>query len=241
MLSQSVAETVSAGHTNRTILFVAMNGRDSTDYFREAPSGIDSLKSHIDNRMISGEDFIKMCTHKGNLYLVAGISNEMEARHYYPDTAKVFLEEVSTEFDLVIADCGCDLDNGLAVGTLSLSREVYLISAQQETALKRYEKNRNLFGELGIGISSLIVNKYYPQDPYNLPYIADRLGMEKDKVWKVDLCDQSRLAEIDGKTLLEYRNEDYHQDVIAVSNDILSKCGFTEIRRQRKSRWRSFI
>ncbi len=241
MVSQSVAEALSAGHTNLKILFAAMNGRASTDYIREAPVGIDSLKFHMDNRMISGEDFIKTCTHKGNLYLLAGVANEMEAHYYYPDTAKYFLEEVSPEFDLVVADCGCDLDNGLALGAMSLSEEVFLISAQQETALRRYERNRDLFEELGIGISSLIVNKYDPQDPYGLPYITDRLEMDKDYVWKVEACGQARQAEIDGKTLLEYRNEAYYLDIAAVSNKILRKCGLAEIKRQRKSRWRSFI
>lgn len=241
MISQSVAEIISSNHPNLQILLIAMNGRESTEYIRESPVGIDSMKFHIDNKMITGEDFLKTCTHKGNFYIMGGISNETEGRYYHPEMAKYLLEEVAPEFDLVIADCGNELDNGLVVGTLSASEEVFLVASQQESVIRRYEKNRKIFDDLGIGIYEFIINKYYEQDPFGLPYIASRLEIEKEKFLKVETAGYSRQAEIDYKTLLEYKNEEYLQDIIAVANDILNKNGFLEIQRQRKSRWKSFI
>lgn len=241
MIAQSVAEIISVSHPNVKILFIAMNGRESTEYIREAPVSIDSMKFHIDNKMISGEDFLKTCTHKGNFYIMAGITTETEERYYHPEMAKYLLEEVAPEFDLVIADCGNELDNGLAVGTLSVSEEVFLVATQQESVIRRYEKNRMVLNDLGIEISVFIINKYYEQDPYGLPYLASRLEFEKEKFLKVETGSYSRQAEIDGKTLLEYKNEAYRLDIIAIANDILNKNGFTEIKRQRKSRWKSFI
>jgi len=241
MISQSVAEIISANHPNLRILLIAMNGRESTEYIREAPVSIDSMKFHIDNKMITGEDFLKTCIHKGNLYIMAGITNETEERYYHPEMAKYLLEEVAPEFDLVFADCGNELDNGLAVGTLSVSEEVFLVASQQESVIRRYEKNRKILDDLGIGISVLIINKYYEQDPFGLPYIASRLEIEKEKFLKVETAGYSRQAEIDYKTLLEYKNEGYLQDIIAVANNILSKNGIKEIQQQRKRRWKSFI
>lgn len=241
MTAQSAAELISANHPNLKILLIAMNGRESAEYFREAPAGVDSVKFHIDNRMVSGEDFLKTCTHKGNFYIMSGISNEAEARYYYPDTAKYLLEEAAPEFDLVIADCGNDLDNGLATGALSVSGEVLLILAQQESSIRRYERNRKLFDSLGIGISAFIVNKYCEQDPYGLSYIAGRLETAREKFLKIDLAGYSRQAEMDHRTLLEYKNEAWLRDMTAVANYILNKTGFPEIQRQRKSRWKSFI
>ena len=241
MIAQSVAEIISANHPNLKILLIAMNGRESTEYIRESPIGIDSMKFHIDNKMITGEDFLKTCTHKGNFYIMAGISNEMEERYYHPEMAKYLLEEVVPEFDLVIADCGNQLDNGLAVGTISVAEEVFLVVTQQESVLRRYEKNRKTLDDMSIVISVFIINKYYEPDSFGLPYIASRLGFEKDKFLKVETAGYSHQAEIDYKTLLEYKNEGYLQDIIAIANDILNKNGFTEIQRQRKSRWKSFI
>ncbi len=223
MISQSVAEIISANHPNLKILLIAMNGRESTEYIREAPVGIDSMKFHIDNKMISGDDFLKTCTHKGNYYIMAGISNETEERYYHPEMANYLLEEVAPEFDLVIADCGNELDNGLAIGTISVSEEVFLIATQQESVIRRYEKNRTVLDDLGIGISVFIINKYYEQDPYGLAYIASRLEVEKEKFLKVETAGYSRQAEIDYKTLLEYKNEAYRLDIIAVANDTLNK------------------
>lgn len=241
MITQSVAEIISADQPGLKLLLIAMNGRESAEYVREAPIGIDSLKFHIDNRMISGEDFLKTCTHKGSLYFLSGVASETESRYYHPEMAKYLLEEVANEFDLVIADCGNVLDHGLAAGTLSISEEVILVAAQQESAIKRYERNQKLFDELGIDASLFLINKYFEQDPYGLTYIAKRLRIEKEKLLKIDLSGYPRQAEIDARTLLEYKNEAYRADIITVANHILNKMGFSEIRVKRKSRWKNFI
>jgi cellulose biosynthesis protein BcsQ len=241
MVAQSVAETVSADNPGLKVLLIAMNGRESAEYFREAPAGIDTLKFHIDNRMISGEDFLKTCTHKGNFYIMAGISNEAEARHYHPDMAQYLLGEIAPEFDLVIADSGNELDNGLAAGALTVSGEVFLVTTQQETAVRRYERNRKLLGDLGVDISLFIINKYCGQDPYSLSYLAGRLETGRERLLKIDSADCARQAEADCRTLLEYKNDAYRSDITAAANYILNKAGLPEIKRQRKNRWRSFI
>ncbi|HWQ78920.1 MAG TPA: hypothetical protein VN381_08885 [Anaerovoracaceae bacterium] len=241
MVAQSVAEIISESNPGLKILLIAMNGRESAEFFREAPAGVDTLKFHIDNRMISGEDFLKSCTHRGNFYIMAGISNEAETRYYHPDAAKYLLEEIAPEFDLVIADSGNELDNGLAAGTLTVSGEVLFVTTQQESAVRRYERNRKLFDDLGVDISLFIINKYYQQDPYDVSYLAGRMEAGKGKFLKIDSAGYSRQAETDYRTLLEYKNEVYRQDVTAAANYILNQAGLPEIQRQRKSRWKSFI
>ena len=241
MIAQSVAEAISAGQPNLRILLIAMNGRESAEYVRETPASIDSIKFHADNRMISGEEFLKTCTHKGNFYMMAGVVNEPEVRYYHPDMARYLLEEISPEFDLILADSGNELDNGLAVGTLSVSGEVLLVTVQRESAFRRYEKSRKLWDDLGLGISAFLINKFDEQDPYGLSYIADRLEVGKEKLLKIASAGYCRQAESDYRTLLEYKNEAYHLDIIAAANYILSKNGFPEIQKQRKKRWKSFI
>lgn len=241
MTAQSVAETIIANQPNLKILLIAMNGRDSSEYTRESPVSIEGLKIHIDNKMINGEDFLKSCTHKGNFYFMAGIINEMEERYYHPEMAKYLLEEIAPEFDLIIADCGNVLDNGLAVGTLSLAGEIYLLATQQETVIRRYERSRKVLEDLGIGISAFIINKYDEQHPYGLQYIANRLELDKEKLLKINTAYYYRQAEIDSKTLLHYKNDAYSTDIITMANMILNKVGLNVIQRQRKSRWKSFI
>ena len=241
MISQSVSEIIASNHPNLKLLQIAMNGRESAEYFREPPAGIDSMKFHIDNKMVSGEDFQKTCAHKGNYYILSGISNESEARYYHPDMATYVLEELASEFDLIIADGGSELDNGLSIGALSVSEEVILVATQQESAISRFEKSKKIMEELGIDTAAFVINKYYGQDPYSLSYISERLEVSREKLMKVDAADYSRQAEIDRKTLLDYRNEAYLSDIRNAANHILVRCGLPEIRKQRKSRWKSFI
>ncbi len=241
MVAQSVAEIISANHSNLKILFIAVNGRESAEYIRETPVGIDAMKFHIDNRMINGKDFLNTCTHKGNFYIMAGVSNELEARCYHPDMGVYLLEEAAPEFDLVIADSGNELDNGLAVGALSVSDEIFLVVTQQESVIKRFEKNRAVLADLGFEISNYVINKFFDLDPYGLPYIADRLGEDKDRFLKIASGGYSNQAEIDSKTLLQYKNEHYQRDITVLANHILRKRGFPEVQGQRKNRWKSFI
>ena len=241
MIAQSVAQTISFSNPNLKVLLISMNGRESTEYFKEPPIGIDAIKFYIDNKMISGNEFLRTCTHKGNFFIMAGISNELEQRYYHPDMAKYLLEEIAPEFDLIFADCGNELDNGLAVGTLSVSEEIYLILTQQESMVSRFEKNKCILGDLGFEITAFIINKYYEQDPYGLTYLSNRMEIEKARFWKLNSAGYSRQAEIDNKTLLEYKNEAYLQDILIIANCILNKKGLSEIQQKRKSKWKSFI
>ena len=241
MITQSVAEIIAGSCPDLKILFLAMNGRESADYFREPPTGIETMKFHIDNRMVSGEEFLKTCTHKGNHYMMTGIANETEARYYMPSMAAYLLEEVVPEFDLVFSDCGNDLDNGLAVGTLQVSGQFYLVSAQQESSLRRFEKNKTLMQDLRIEISGYLINKYQEQDPYGLTYLSKRMEVGKDQLMKISASEYSRQAEQEYRTLLGYRNEEYKTDILSLANRILLKLGISEIKKQRKSKWRSFI
>lgn len=241
MISQSTAELISFNFPNLKILFIAANGRESTEYVREAPMSIDDMKFHIDNKTITGADFLKTCTHKGDFYMMSGISNELEERYYYPDTVKWFWDEIAPEFDIVFADCGSRLDSGLSIGTLSVSEVIFLVSTQQESAIKRFEKNKQLMDRLDLNIDACIINKYCEQDPYGLSYLSNRLKTDRENIWRVALSDHYRQAEIDYKTLLEYKNEPYFRDISLIANYILQNKGLPLIKKQRKSRWKSFI
>lgn len=241
MVSQSVAEMIAAQTNGVKVLYLSLNGRESTEYVKETPVFIDSIKNHIENKMLNGHDFLRICMYMKNLYMLAGICNELEERHYHPEMAIYLLEEVAPEFDLIIADCGNDPDNGLAVGGLSISCETIFVMTQQESALKRYEKLRETYDAMGVHFDAYLVNKFFGHDPYSLQYIAERLQLDKGQLWKIEAAGYSMQAEMDYKTLLDYKSEKYSEDVTSVANHILSKSGFEMITKARKRKWKSFI
>ncbi|MBR0596830.1 hypothetical protein [Sinanaerobacter chloroacetimidivorans] len=241
MLSLSIASAISRYHQNLKILQISMNGRESTEYIREAPVTVDTLKIQIENRMLHEQDFLKICKHNANLYVMAGPSNELEERFYCPEGAAYLLEEISPYFDIVIADSGNEIDNGLAIGALQCSRDIFYIVTQQETSLSRYEKRKDIYDNVGVVFSDLILNKYVEHDFYDAAYVADRMQSEAQNVWKVSASDYAKQAEMEHMTLIDYKNDKFIQDIVELSNCILSKSGLPEIKKQRKNIWRSFI
>ena len=241
MISQSVAETISDSDPNLKVLYLALNGRGSTEYIRMPTVSIDSMKNLISNKMINRHDFLRTCRTTDRFYMLAGILNELEERHYLPEMATYLLEEVSPEFDLVIADCGNTPDNGLAAGALQASGRMFYLITQQESVLNRCEKQRELYSALGVTEIVYLVNKYRKQEPYSVPYIGERLGIEKNLLCKIAASDYSGRAEIDHKTLIGYRDEGYFHDILSVANLILEKTGRKKAAEKRRFRWKSFI
>lgn len=240
MLTQSIAKLIADENREIRILQISLNGREGAEYVRETPPCIDTLKISIDNKMINGSDFLRLCKQKENYYMLAGITNELEERFYYPETAEYLLQEVAPEFDLILADSGNEIDNGLAIGALCLSENNFLVLTQQETTMKRYERMRRIYAGLNINFPHLIVNKYNQEDPYHLNYIAQRLEIESQAFYTVQSAGYARQAEMDYKTLIEYKNDKYARDILHIANDILGKSGLYEIKK-RKSKWKSFI
>lgn len=235
MIAQSVSEIISRENRELKVLFASLNGRESIEYVREAPPFIDSLKMHLDNHMINEQDFLKTCQYSENLYRLAGLSNEQEERYYFPDTTRYLLETVASEFDIIIVDSGNKIDNGLAVGALSVAKEVLLVLTQQETALRRFEKTKEIYAGLGFQLSTYIINKYQDMDPYSIKYIKERLDIPEHSIYNVESAGYSRQAEIDNKTLMEYRNDKFTQDIINIANYILLESGYREIKKRGKT------
>lgn len=241
MVTQSISKIIADEKSEIKVLQISLNGREGAEYVRETPPCIDSMKINIDNKMLSCSDFLRLCRQKENYFMLAGITNEMEERYYYPETTEYLLKEISPEFDLIIADSGNEIDNGLAIGALSNSENNFLVFTQQETILKRYERIKRIYRRMNIDFKHYIINKYCEEDPYNLNYIADRLEIDMESFFKIEAGNYARQAEMDYKTLIEYKNDKYSKDILKIANEILINRGIAPIEEKRKRKWKSFI
>ncbi|MEG1584940.1 MAG: hypothetical protein RR361_07815, partial [Anaerovorax sp.] len=201
MISQSIAEYLSNEYKELKVLFITLNGRESAEYVNEAPESIEGIKNHLDSKMIEDIDFTRVCKKRDNFYMLTGIKKEEEQRDYYPHMATYLLETVTQTFDIVIADSGNELDNGLAIGALSATVNRFLVMTQQEAILYRWERNRMTYERLGIDFDRYIINKYYEQDPYDVSYIGKRLNLLQEQFLKVAFAGYGRQAEMEYKTL----------------------------------------
>ncbi|MCR5481463.1 MAG: hypothetical protein K6F52_01520 [Clostridia bacterium] len=242
MIAQSVAEMLAESDRKKTVLLLSLAGRRNADFVRESTDPIDCYKSRID----SGLDVTKKLLRKNkcgeNLYFISGVDNELEERYYLPQTAERLLEGLERDFDIIIADAGSEIDNGLAIGGLQMAKKKYLVMTQNESALRRYEKNWLLYESLKLNFSGYIINKYSDDSPYDISYLSRRMGVEKEMLHRINLAGSGLQAEMDCRTLLGYREEKYIQDVEKIADRIGSETGFEHLKNQRKGKWKiSFI
>lgn len=241
MISQSVAELIAECRPELTVLWISLQGREGTEYIQEVGESIEGLKLYLDSKVFTADEVLKKCGNGKNLYLLGGVSAITEERYYFPHTAAYLLSQVEHTFDVIIADSGNNVDNGLSVGALELGGDNFLVLTQQESMIKRYEKLRRFYRELHLRFDRFAVNQYRADDPYDLDYIEKRLELDEEQIFKVQECGQGRRAEMEHQTLVAYRNEKYLADLRLISNEILKRQELPSIERQRKSRWKDFM
>lgn len=241
MVSQSVAELIAECRPELTVLWISLQGREGTEYIQEVGESIEGLKLYLDSKVFTADEVLQKCGNGKNLYLLGGVSAITEERYYFPHTASYLLTQVQQTFDVIIADSGNNVDNGLSVGALELGGENFLVLTQQESMLKRYEKLRRFYRDLHLRFDRFVVNKHRADDPYDLDYIEKRLELDEEQIFKVQECGQARRAEMEYQTLMAYRNEKYLSDLRLISNEILKRQELPSIERQRKSRWKDFM
>ena len=241
MLSQSVAELIANEKSHLKVLLITLNGRKNAGYIKENVETIDDYKMRIDSKLVMAKEFQLSTKRANNLHMLAGVIKEEEERYYYPDSVAYLLETVEEQFDLIISDTGSELDNGLAIGGLTLSENNYLVMSQLESSLRRYEEQALRFHTAKIHFNKCILNKFEEKDPFSVSYVSKRLSIREEDLMVVRNVDYGKQAETEYRSLIEFRDEKFRADICRVANQILTKAGEAEIDLRKKKKWKSFI
>jgi MinD-like ATPase involved in chromosome partitioning or flagellar assembly len=241
MLAQSVAEMITDQRKELKVILLHLNGRSGTEYVTQVGESIEGIKMYLDNKVLSTRELINSCRRTENFYLLGGVESIGQSRHYFPEAASYLLDSLNEEFDLIIVDTGNDLDNGLAIGALEQIQNRFCILTQQESIIRRYEKSKDFYAQLGFSFAHTVINKYSEQDPYQTEYIARRLGLPLNEVLKVEATGYDRQAEMEYRTMISYHNEGYNRDIVRIANLLLTKCSLEPIDSKRKKRWKPFF
>jgi len=242
MLSQSVAEFLADHLKEASVLLIFLNGKKSMEFINEDIITIDQFKNRLDSGMPIDETLLRDCRRKDNLCVIGGLRNELEHRRYHPETAHKLLEELKKRFDIIIADTGNEIDNGLALGGLLAGGKNCMVLTQNEASIARFEELRSIYVKLSIKFDYYIINKYSAREPYSLKYIRKRLDSTKNALMKVSLSGHGHQAEAEKRTLLNFDNDDYTTDIMVLASAMAKDIGAGEIKTQRNNRiWRCFI
>lgn len=240
MIAQSVAECAARLVRTEDVLLVTLNGRQNSQYLKEEVSPIDKYRAKLESGVSVLKNEIDRASNIPNLYVISGIKKETEERLYMPDTAKALLQDVCSQFKIVIADCGSELDNGLAIGGLIEAKQIFMVLSQNESTIRRFEKIRKLYEDLLIDFDGIIVNKYSERDPYSSGYIRKRLEIESAELYKVSLTSLGRRAEMEYRTILDMNDDEFIKDIEQIAFKVLSDAGIDSTSK-RKSKWKGFI
>jgi hypothetical protein len=240
MTALSVAEAAAEKLPDRKVAFLAMNGRESTEYAREGAESVDALKSRLESRLLGEEELTERCLRVKNLFMLGGVANEEEERYYTPESASCLLDVAGRAFDVIVVDSGNRLDNGLAFGALLYDTNRFLVLTQQETALSRWERRRALYEKLCVAPKAYILNNYIEKDVYPADYVARRLAEER-RFHCLRFTRDGRQAEIERKTLWASASEGFADDVADLASAIIDDYPAEPAARRRRKRWKSFI
>lgn len=243
MLAQSAAELIAEEKKDLRVLLVNLQGRFGNSYTGYRGVCIEELREYLDAGVLDHGEVLAAGKYTQNFYIIGGLQTIGEERYYKPKMAAYLLSELSTEFDLILADAGGDPDSGLTLGAVESADKVIFVISQREAALRRAEKLRNLHKQLQLDFAFTLCSRYDDGDPYTGSYLCRRLELPRESLLCVaDLGERAgRLAEAEGKTLLSYGDPQYAADILNLSNRVLMIAGYEPIVQKRKKRWKNFI
>jgi len=243
MLAQSCAQSIAQKLPDKNILLISLCGRRNNQFVKEDVESIDYFRNKIESGIVVSKNDIRESRIAENLFLLDGLEKESESRFYFPEAVKELLEGLQKEFDIIVADTGSTIDNGLAVGGLCNAERKYLVFSQNEAALSRYLRLCTLYDSLNLSFDGYVLNKFLEKDFLSVDYVRKRVGISKDNIFKVgdagSLC--SRRAELEKKTIFEMKNSEYINDIEKITFDILQHLGMGQVGFIRKKKWRDFI
>jgi hypothetical protein len=187
MIAQSVAEGMAKKYSKSKVIIVAMNNRKSCDFIKEAIPSLEGFNKSLESGVLVGESLFRRYQIKDNLYGISGLEKEFNHRQYFPADSIKIIRAIEKQFDFIVVDGGCDIDNGLVLGSLSMGGINILVLTQNESALSRWEKQQSLYEGFFIDFKLFIVNKCQNTHPYSLSYIRERLSYNKTIYHKVSL------------------------------------------------------
>ena len=220
MLAQCAAERLAERDRSKKVLLVQSRGCGGSDYSPQLRESVGRLKPYLAERLINAEEIKRKAVWRDNLSVIGGPDDPCGASDIYPEMGEYLLRTLAPYYDVVICDGGADIEEGLALGSLFASDSIYMVLAQSENCLRRYEWLLPVYRQLSLVAERFVINSFSPASPYTEGYICDRLGIPKTAVRKVRCSDFGQTAETDARSLVSYRDKGFLKDIDELVTEI---------------------
>lgn len=238
MTALSVAEDLAA-HTKAKVGLLLLNNTSSMNFFpSKNVSGLDTIKAKLFNNILTSNELVEACTKADELYILQGVQNLLDFRHYQPKHIELLLDLATEKFDIVLVDLSHsnNFDSGMAVASLEYAKMRILVTTQQESARKAYERVlMQLLKRLQYNEDDfyLVINKFLDSDTiYTSKQISE---MYKTPVAATipHLDYTGWQAEYDHKSLLHYDQTSYEEGVTQISRLIANSTHLEYLREEK--------
>lgn len=228
MIAQSVCKIISDKYKKLKVLYLGMSEKPAFGYLKEAPKTILDFVPDLEHELLSIEDFKIGLSVDNNLFSIEANKTNISSGFFKPEVVKILLDFVNPHFDILIVDAGNSLKDGFSVGALEYISHRIFIVPQTENAFKRLTRLLPIYKELGFNFDKLIINFYIKNDPHDIIHASQRFDLNKEDILIVSEALNSRHAEIDNKTLLEYRERKYKKDIEKLVSSVAYVHGLSE-------------
>ena len=220
MLAQCTAEQLAQERPDLRVLLVHTEPSCGDDYSPMLNESIARIGPYITDRIIDTDEILDRSKVRDNLWMIGGVGDVCAAASFHPDMTIYFINSIRQSFDVIICDSGSEINSGIALGALLCADKVFMVLSQSGNALARYKRFALLYDRLGLTIDKYIVNRYDRSAVFDRKSICEKLGIPEDSVITVRVSGYSQRAELDSKSLLNYRDNAFVRDIDRIRSEI---------------------
>lgn len=225
MTALCVASRLAAMHPELEILLVSCDNKTGEDYSPKICESMERIRPYINEKLADMHEIAAKARYSNNLSIIGGAGAGEYNGDFNADGIAYFLSCCKDYYDFIICDSGSDVFHSLSIGSMYAADELYLVADQRELSFRNYERYLPLFRRLDIHFTAFILNKYDRENPYSVDYCLKRLCIEKDELLTVKESAFGDIAEMQQKSLLEFKGVAFKRDIDKLCKRICSEDG----------------
>lgn len=223
MIAQSVAEAIAIKNPTSRILLIHTEKDESGIFSPNVNESLETIRPYLAERLIDMAEIADKSRYKENLYIIGGSFSPGSSNAFIPEMSEYLLCAASSIFDIIICDTGCDIENGMCIGALFSSNEIYLVCTPSEAALRRQEGKMSLYKKINLPFRGIVLNKYSRSCINSSKIVCERLGFKEESLFIVSQSANGEKAEQEQKSIYSMRDIKFKREIDKIADDLTKR------------------
>jgi len=225
MISLCVAKSISKLCPSLKVLLIYIDNKSSEAYSPKIGENLSRIWPYINEQILDLDELEYKAQYDNNLSIIGGINMTDPEERFNTIGCEYLFSRCRERYDIIICDAGTEITRALCFGSILASDEVNMVIAQKESALKKMEIESSFYKKMNINFSYYILNKYDRDNAYSKKYCAKRLEVSEDLFNCIADSGYGDIAEMQGKSLLDYKSVAFKRGIDNMGKRIISDYG----------------